>query len=239
MALISSGKLPRNDRRSLAYDRLKRMIVTARLRPGSSLVERDIAAELKISRTPVREAIARLVAEGLLVRRPRRGHLVPAMGAQEVEGLYAVREALEALAVRLAIGRMGNAAHRQIDAAIEALAPAARAQGEERTGARPGMRIHEVIVRHSGNPFLYETWRRLIEKILPYVWIETLYADDAARTLREHRRLRGHIRARNAVAAEKLLRAHIGRARDNLVRALALQAGGTASSDAIGRDGRP
>lgn len=238
MARNDSPISRRDDLRSVAYTRLKRMILTARLPPGSHLVERDLAAKLGISRTPVREAIARLVAEGLILRRPRRGYRVATMGVQQVAGLYAVREALEALAVRLAVGCMGSAAQRRLEAVVEAAGAAAGTQGGDASARRPGLRVHDLIVRHCGNPFLYETWRGLIEKILPYVWIETLYADDAARTLREHRQLCRYLRTGDAVAAEKLIREHIGRARDNLVRVLALQVGGSSFLNARARDGR-
>lgn len=234
-----SPKPSRDSLRTVAYARLKRMILTAKLPPGSYLIERDLAAGLGISRTPVREAIARLAAEGLIVRRPRRGYLVAAMGAEQVSGLYAVREALETLGVRLAIRGMGASAHRQLEAAVEAVSAATANPRGRRSRSRPGLRVHDMVMRHSGNPFLYETWRRLIEKILPYVWIETLYADDAERTLQEHRQLCRHIRARNAVPAERLIRDHIGRARDNLVRVLNLQAGGGTLSSPFPRDGRP
>lgn len=227
----------RDHLRNVAYVRLKQLILTARLPPGSHFVERDLAAALKISRTPVREAITRLVAEGLISRRGRRGYLVAGMGTEEVAGLYAVREVLEALAVRLAAERMGAAAHRQLRAAVEAAgAPAVVREGNASL-ARPGLRVHDIIVRQSGNPFLYETWRRLIEKILPYMWIETLYADNAARTLREHRQLCQHLQARKVGAAEALIRDHIGRARDNLVRVMAMQVGGNARSDLLVRAG--
>ena len=223
---------PRSDLRSLTYSRLKHLILTARLRPGSALFERDVAAELGVSRTPVREAIARLIAEGLVVRRARRGYLVTAMGAEQVSDLYAVREALETLAVRLATRRMGESACRRLEAAAEA---ASRPRGfrEQRGVGRPGIRVHDLIVRHTGNLYLYESWRRVIEKALPYMWIETIYVDNAAQTLREHRRLCDYIRARKADDAEQLMRAHISRARDNLLRVLALQAGASPADDAV------
>ncbi len=237
MTRDTSSWTRRDGLRSIAYARLKRLILTARLCPGSSLVERDLAAELGISRTPVREALVRLVAEGLIVRRPRRGYQVAAMETEQVAGLYAVREALEALAIRLAVETMGSTACRRLEAAVEVASAAAGARGGNPSAGRPGLRVHDIIVRQSGNPFLYETWRRLMDKILPYVWIETLYADDAARTLREHRQLCRYIRSRDATAAERLIRDHIGRARDNLVRVLALQVGGSRLSGPRAWDG--
>lgn len=209
-----------------AYRRLKEMIHTARLRPGVTLVERDLAAQLGVSRTPVREALTRLAAEGLVAPRPRRGYVVAEMDPEQVAGLYAVREVLEALAVRLAVARMGPAAHRELERTVAVLVRTARSGGDGRPAARPGLPVHDCILRHSGNAFLYDTWRRLAEKLLPYVWIETLDADDAAQTLREHRALCRLIRAGRARAAEDLLRSHIGRARDNLIRVLTLQGGG-------------
>src|SRR5262245_50689832 len=204
------------------YARLKRAILTARIRPGTRVGERELAAELRVSRTPVREAIARLVAEGLIQRRAGRGYVLPTMGVQEAADLYAVREALETLAVRLALERMTPPSIRRLEQEVETLARASLGK-DGAGGGRPGVRLHDLIVRASGNDSLYEAWQRILDKIIPYMWIEMLYADDAVQTVEDHRELCRHFRARDAVAAEALLRSHIGRARDNLVRVLTAQ----------------
>ena len=186
-----------------------------------------------VSRTPVREAIVRLVSDGLVVPRRGYGYVVFSMGAKEAEDLYVVREALETTAVRLAIELMTPEACGQLKTTIEALAP--RSIGKRGTrSAVPGVLVHDLIVRSSGNRALYETWQRILQKILPYMWIETLYGDDVHRTLQEHRGLYRCIRDRDAKAAETLLRKHIRRAKENLVRVLQAQTGGrkTGTSDA-------
>jgi DNA-binding GntR family transcriptional regulator len=144
------------------------------------------------------------------------------MGVREAVDLYAVREALETLAVRLALERMTTPRILRLEREVEDLARASR-NGDGGGVGRPGVRLHDLIVRASGNDTLYDAWQRILAKIIPYMWIEMLYADDAVQTVQDHRVLCRHLRARDAVAAEALLRSHIGRARENLVRVLTAQ----------------
>src|SRR5689334_16319956 len=82
---------------------LREEILANRLPPGTVLSEVPLAASLGVSRGPVREAIGRLAAEGLVTVRPRRGAVVSALSHEEFLQAYQVREALEALAIRLAV----------------------------------------------------------------------------------------------------------------------------------------
>ncbi|WP_320781998.1 GntR family transcriptional regulator, partial [Streptomyces sp. CRN 30] len=104
----SSGA-PRGSLCGRAYDTLRRRIVEGELQPGQRLVERDLAAELEVSRIPLREALRLLEADGLVVLVPRRGALVAPFAPADVRHLFDVRESLEALAARLAAGRTGPA----------------------------------------------------------------------------------------------------------------------------------
>src|SRR5689334_3129239 len=82
------------------YSTLRSAIVDGRLAPGDSLIEWHVAHQFGTSRTPVREALLRLEAEGLAFRVPRRGLVVRHVSEHEVREVYAVRTALEALAAR-------------------------------------------------------------------------------------------------------------------------------------------
>src|SRR5438128_12486739 len=90
------------------YAHLREEILANRLTAGTELQETALAAELGVSRGPVREAIGRLAAEGLVVVRPRRGAVVRSLTKDEFIEAYEVREALEILAVRLATPRLTN-----------------------------------------------------------------------------------------------------------------------------------
>jgi len=86
--------------RDAAKDRVRALVVASRLLPGSNLVERDLSARLGVSRTPVREALLGLEAEGLLYTEPGRGFFVSAMSLDEARELYPLIWTLESMAVR-------------------------------------------------------------------------------------------------------------------------------------------
>ena len=88
------------------HHHLREEILANRLPPGTVLGEVALAESLGVSRGPVREALGRLAAEGLVTVRPRRGAVVSALSPQEFLEAYQVREALEALAIRLAVSRL-------------------------------------------------------------------------------------------------------------------------------------
>src|SRR5210317_61873 len=94
--------MPKNSLAEKIATRLRRDILRGKLKPGSPIKERDNAAELGVSRTPMREAIRILAKEGLVELRPARSPIVAQPGFKEVEDLAAVLIALEKLSVELA-----------------------------------------------------------------------------------------------------------------------------------------
>ncbi|MDG4864320.1 GntR family transcriptional regulator, partial [Streptomyces sp. T-3] len=108
MSAATADRPPGSQRGSLrdrAYETLRRRIIEAQLQPGQRLVERDLAAELEVSRIPLREALRRLEADGLVLLVPHRGALVAPFTPTDVRDLFDVRESLESLAARLAAER--------------------------------------------------------------------------------------------------------------------------------------
>jgi DNA-binding GntR family transcriptional regulator len=89
-----------------AYDALSRLVLTRKLPAGSSVVEGRLAEQLEISRTPIREAILRLAAEGILIKQGSRSYAVRRVQAVEFFQALKVRELIEGEAVELAIGRV-------------------------------------------------------------------------------------------------------------------------------------
>lgn len=82
------------------YKKIKHDILENRLKPGEKLVEEDLAAEMKVSRTPVREALKQLDQDGLVTYFPRRGSVVSEISIEDAEDLYEVREVLEGLSIK-------------------------------------------------------------------------------------------------------------------------------------------
>src|SRR2546422_11214684 len=88
------------------YEHLREEILSEPLEPGAELLEVPLSEELGVSRGPIREALGRLASEGLVTVRPRRGAVVRSLSKEEFLELYQVREALEMMAVRLAVPRL-------------------------------------------------------------------------------------------------------------------------------------
>jgi DNA-binding GntR family transcriptional regulator len=132
-----------------AYAELRAAIVENRYAPGDRLVEQTIATELGLSRTPVREALRMLEAEGLVVSEPNRGAIVRPLSSTEVDDLYGLRIRLESYAVEVATQRATEAELDDLIAAAEAFGAVRRAVDVE---SDDGVRqIHEANRRfHDG-----------------------------------------------------------------------------------------
>lgn len=100
------------------YEKLKLDIIDNKLKPGEKLIELDIAEELKVSRTPIREALKLLEQEGLVTYFPRRGSIVSKISIEDALEIYEVREYLESLAIKLICLNIGRKDIRKLESII-------------------------------------------------------------------------------------------------------------------------
>ncbi|MFB7251153.1 GntR family transcriptional regulator [Microbacterium sp. NPDC056234] len=134
---------------------LREDIVLGRRAPGSRLVERDIAAELNVSRLPVREAIRSLVVEGIVTTRPRTWAVVKEFTAQDVQDVAEVREAFETLTFQLAAQRHDAAGLARLREALDREAASAR-RGDFDAGRLAAGDFHTCAADLTGNEMLRE-----------------------------------------------------------------------------------
>jgi len=205
------------------YTAIKDMILTGKLRQGSRLSDQELALELGVSRTPVRHALGNLEQEGFLSNVRGRGYQIHDPDAKEVADLYALREVLEAHAVRLAVERVGPvdlAEFAEVLATIEQLQADPAKRGEE---IRVGLRVHEILARASGDAFLHDTMVRLLNRMHFFIWMETINEDSraAAATRQQHNTLLECLRTKQPDHAEELVRQHIREAKQGILRILA------------------
>jgi DNA-binding GntR family transcriptional regulator len=206
--------------KSRTYDDLKDMILSGRLKPGQKLVERDLGTQLQVSRTPIREALSRLAQEGLVEARPQRGHYVQVLDAKLVQDLYELREVLEGYAIHLAIARADGEDMARLQAYETALAKYDEDPVQGDAELMEGQQVHEIIARAADNELLFEMLMRLYDRLRLFIWIDALYADEAALTRSEHRELIEAFKARDEARLLQLARDHLRRSRDNVLRVL-------------------
>ena len=184
------------------YAALREQILAGDLEPESRLHQEGISAELGVSRTPVREALARLAADGLVELLPNRGARVAAIHTHDMEAAYVARLGFEPLAARLVAAR-GDA--RALRRALSA------------KGYRASRAFHLALVTESGNPFLADFANAVwAGRIGLHVYASSMTAEQLALDAAEHEAIVQAIEAGDEDAAERLTREHIEHALDVL-----------------------
>lgn len=205
--------------RELESARVTRMlredIIVGRRAPGSRLVERDIAAELNVSRLPVREAIRALVAEGIVVARPRTWAVVREFTLQDIQDFAEVREAIETQIFVFAAERHDEEGLARLRAALDREAAAAEA-GDVIEGRLAAGEFHEVASVLAGNDMLTELISVFITRLR---WLFGQH-DDLHRMVREHEELYAALAARDTELLRTLVPRHLAVGRETAERML-------------------
>ena len=190
------------------YDHLRDEIMGDRLPPGTELSEVALSRELAVSRGPIREAIGRLAAEGLVTVRPRRGAEVRSITPEELIDSYQVREALEVLAVRLAVPGITDAELAELDELVDRMSEHAK-NGAVGDFFIANVAFHELLCELSGNSKLLEVYRRLAGEIGRFQARTLALRGSLDGSVTEHRAILAAIRLRDADKAAELTSAHI------------------------------
>jgi DNA-binding GntR family transcriptional regulator len=204
--MVTDPVPPPGNRAEEVYRTLREDILSGRLRPRDHLVEVDLADRLNVSRTPVRESLQRLAADGLIVSHRRRW-VVYEHTLAEIADIYEVRMALEGYAARLACQR---ATHEQVRALLDYFAARPRRYTRFAAFADVNSRLHEMITEAANNPY----FQRLADGHRFYTFNHQVSAryddDDIAESDAQHEQILLAIARRDPDAAERVARAHIG-----------------------------
>lgn len=198
----STSDLPQSQS---AYDRLLEDIRLGTLPPGARLREVELAARLGISRTPVREAIRRLEADGLVEHLPRQGASLRRLGYAEVMELYEMRAVLEGTAARLAARAASDLELREL-AEINAKMMACTLPADI---ARLNRQFHATLINAAKNRYLRRAIGAMARTLL-ILGPSTLHDPERIKSAaHEHEGLLHALRQRDGATAEELMRAHI------------------------------
>lgn len=194
------------------YATLRNRFSNGEYAPGQRLTEAALAADLGVSRTPVREAIGRLLTDGLVVPAVR-GVAVAALTPTEAEHLFALRADLEALAAELAanrqaLGLLAPAEITALDLAVDRVEEAVKAH-DPRASARANLALHRAIGAAAGNPFLEDALHRVWDRIAVTTVANLDDPHWAGAITEQHRAIVAGIRAGDPEVARKAAKTHI------------------------------
>ena len=205
-----TGLSPKPVRRSLTdevRDHIRDGIAEGRYLAGERLIEGTIADELGISRTPIREAMRILEAEGLIAMEPWKGITVAVLSHRQVSDFYSYRELIEGIAAEMAANLVTDEAIERLDESLNVLE-----QGLDQTGSELGSKneeFHQMIFDIAGNRFLKQA-EEVINTAKILIW-KPIHRDHERwmTAQNEHRKLFNALRKRDPAAAKKAAQEHV------------------------------
>lgn len=207
-ATLNDGSAKRS-LNTTVYDRIKHDILTHRLRAGARLTHQQLAEDLSVSRTPVREALERLYQEGFVTHVPHRGFTVAEITRQEALEFYQMREALETFAVRFVVAAAPNRLNLdrldQLNAEYDELVRAERM----RQRMLVDREFHLTIARATGNEFLVRTLDAVFERIILKMRAGGLWTTRGRLAHEEHGHLIAALRCGKGDEAAAIMTDHV------------------------------
>jgi DNA-binding GntR family transcriptional regulator len=205
--------IPRAALHEQVAQRVRQMLVEGHIAPGAKLKERELTEVLRVSRTPLREAIKMLAAEGLVELLPNRGAIAVALSDADVRNTFEVMAGLEALSGELAAERITDSELAEIKAMqFEMMAAYTRRDlsGYYRLNAM----IHSAINAAAKNPVLTATYNQVNARLQALRFRSNQNGDKWKRAVKEHEKMIEALAARDSAAMRALLLAHMDNKRD-------------------------
>jgi DNA-binding GntR family transcriptional regulator len=196
---------------SIVYEEVRRQILIMHLQPSARLKEDVWAKKMNVSRIAVREALTRLLGEGLVKAGEKGGYFVTEMSAEDIHQIRELREILELAALRIGIKRIRKEDIEQLKKICNDFSSLAE-KGYIAGACEADLKFHETLVAMSGNNRLLRAYHFSHIPLFHLRLGKTrLYMDDYKETDKEHRELVEALSTKNITAAEKILKRHFVR----------------------------
>ena len=193
-----------------AYEALSGLIINHKLKPGERLIEEQLAKEMGISRTPLRDAINRLAKDGFITLEPRKGASVREFKMEDVVEIYDIRMALEGLAARLSAS--------QLDVDELSALKMKFASKEAKVLVKADTELHDLIIRKCGNKKLIHMLDNLYVHIQLFRVAGYCSKERSDLATLDHNAILDALMQGNGDLAEEIMRKHIQKTRDEIVQ---------------------
>ena len=201
---------------TLVVDELRRRIMAGLLSEGQQLRQEALAADLGVSRIPVREALRQLEAEGFVSIQSHRGAVVSKLSLDEIAELFELRIRLESWLLELAIPQMSEHDLQQADEALETMLSNRKIEN----WGQLNWDFHVALYTPAARPATLRILRRINENMDRYIRLQISLTSGQLKAHREHKQILELCRARNVPRAVAVLEQHIVDVRDGLMRQL-------------------
>ena len=202
--------------REVVSEAIREAIISGVLKPGERIMEIQLAEELGVSRTPVREALRKLELEGFVVMIPRRGTYVADLSIKDVNEVFEIRKALDSLAAGLAAERITDEELEELERLLVDIAKSIENHDWDKI-VEIDSQFHAVLYRASRNNRLVGIISNLQEQFTRFRSVSMKHTGRIRNTLEEHRRIVEAIAQRNVELAQMLSVEHMENAEQALL----------------------
>lgn len=202
--------------REIVFESLREAIINGHLKPGERLMEIQLADEMGVSRTPVREAIRKLELEGFVVMIPRKGAYVAGISLKDIADVFEIRAALESLAAALAAERITEDELEALERSLVKVAECTEANDLDSLIA-VDTDFHDILYKASRNERLVQIVSNLREQIQRFRMTSLSHPGRMKDALEEHRKLVEALSERDVELARTLAREHIENAENSML----------------------
>lgn len=202
--------------RELVFESLREAIILGHLRPGERLMEIQLAEQMGVSRTPVREAIRKLELEGLVVMVPRKGAYVAGLSIKDIADVFEIRKALEGLAAELAADRISDEEIENLERVLHRLADAADQKNFD-TFIEVDTEFHAILFQAGRNERLSQIINNLREQIHRFRITSLSMPGRMTAAVEEHRKIVEAISQHDLDEAKRLAQEHIENAENTIM----------------------
>jgi DNA-binding GntR family transcriptional regulator len=206
----SESKPGRGLMKEQAYAEIKRGILSGKLAPGSFLAERQLAAQLGMSKTPVRSALERLESEGFLSISPQQGAIIRDLAVPDIADQYEIRVAIETFVVRTMAGKLAPSQVDLVRANLKAQQANLAAGGDVARGVALDEEFHRLFCEFLGNQEILRVMGQLRDKTHRVIFrVFTLNADRMLQSYEEHEAIAEAVLQGEAPLASSRVEAHL------------------------------
>jgi len=205
--------------RELVFEALREAILKGVLKPGERLMEIQLAEEMGVSRTPVREAIRKLELEGLVAMVPRKGAYVASLSMKDIIEVFEIRSALEGLAAELAAERITDGELEELERYLVRITESIEA-GDLSLVVAVDTDFHSQLYKASRNERLAQIINNLREQIQRFRTTSLSLPGRMQAALEEHKKIVDAISSRDGTLARRLAEEHIENAENSFMEAI-------------------
>jgi len=205
---IENIKDERKYLRDIIFEKLQQAVFSGKFKPGERITEKEIAKELGVSRTPVREALYRLASTGVIKIIPHRGFLISKWSSKEIKDVIELRIALEVFAIKLAIQRILPNEINELKTLIVEMEKVVKKDNMLKASYLNSL-FHGKIVLASKNKELYEVMEPIKNKIYHFRIISIFTPSRLKESYKEHEGILNALISKNVELAQKLVSQHI------------------------------